>query len=85
MRDRNTRFKIALALAGHGSLDRLAGEYGVLPANMQHIAAGRPARKGGPPRRNWRIETAIESFIVEQFKLHASILSLEQDAQEVNP
>lgn len=65
---RKKRFKIALALEGHGCAEGKAREWNVRLETLYHVAAG---------RRSWRIESLMDAYIRETFAKHRDVLDLD--------
>ncbi len=80
MKHRGTRFRIACALEGYGTVSRKAMEWNVNATLLSHVASGKPANPGGGPRRSYRLETLIDEFIRATFAKHRAVLDLGGEA-----
>lgn len=69
MKKLRTRFKVALALDGHGANVRLAIRLDTTPDKLCHVSYGTHSSR--------RVREGIEAFIVEMYKKHAALLCLE--------
>ena len=71
MNHRSTRLKIAMALAGQGAAKDFCNLHGLDTTQVWRYAAGR--------RRNERVNTLIDAFIIEQFAQHHDVLDYSWD------